>query len=173
MAETTTKSHLFLFYVKLGIGALLALLGSLAYLFFRNYSGERIPYPTLWCLAGALLVMAGVAWAVYTIRREIRLEAKKQQAKKELLRHEATPVWVDLARCEIVTSALNPDQTNQDGNDTYSVLKFMYEGKPYYSGNIYKDEDAIRLKMELQKQTTLYISPNGTEYYLDTAFLEE
>ncbi len=86
--------------------------------------------------------MAGVAWAVYTIRREIRLEAKKQQAKQELLRHEATPVWVDLARCEIVTSALNPDQTNQDGNDTYSVLKFMYEGKPYYSGNIYKDEDA-------------------------------
>lgn len=169
----SSKTHVFLFYLKLGAGALSVLVGTLVYLFFRNYSGTKIPYPTLWYLAGALLVMAGVAWVVYTIRREIRLEERKESTRHERMRQTATPVWVDLARCEIITSALPPDETNRDGNDTYSVLKFIYQGKPYYSGNIYKDEDAIRLKMELQKQTTLYINPDGTEYYLDTAFLEE
>lgn len=173
MATDNTKSHVFLFYVKLGLGAFVAFVGALLYIFFRNYSGDKIPYPTLWYMAGALLLMAGVAWAVYTIRREIRLAGKRDEAKQEELRHIASPIWVDLSQCEIVTSALPENETNQDGNDTYSVLKFTYQGRPYYSANIYKDEDSIRLKMELQKQSALYIHPNGTEYYLDTAFLEE
>lgn len=173
MGTSTTKSHLFLFYLKLGLGAFVALLGCLLYLFFRNYSGEKIPYPTLWYLAGALLVMAGVAWAVYTIRREIRLEKAKERLTIDALRNSAMPIWVNLARCEVISSSLAPNEVNEDGDDTYSVIKFVHEGKPYYSANIYKDVDTIRLKMELQKQTALYIHPNGSEYYLDTDFLEE
>lgn len=166
------NTNRFFFWSGLAAGGFLGVTGTLLYLFFGNYSGDRLPHPALWRWGGLLLALTGVGLFAYTVRRaSVRARRKREKAVGRL-RETGTPVWVDLKRCEIVSSSVEEDKV-RDSVDTCSRLKYIHAAKAYYSDPIYRDEDAIRLKLELQKQTALYLSGSGDDYYFDIEFFDE
>ena len=169
--------------------------GLLICLFFGSYSGTVIPYPTLWYMAGAALVAAGIALLVVTVLKNIKEDERKLTEQLNTFKASARKIKVDLSSCIIRTNiyveevekvksseakfydGLYDSSRNMERIDVKRAV-LLYETeesgekKQYYSAEIYKDEITIRFLLQRQEHTFIYVdSAEEKYYYFDIEFL--
>jgi len=171
-------------------------LGFITIVFFRNYAGHIIPYPSLFWLIGFAMFLAG--WRVLNFSPTFNELTNGQKLNRlyEELKINGERIIVDLTKCEIKTNNYTLEQTvggsreqfwNVVGGDSdknvtqlkiiQSVLVYTNDnyGNPetFTSALINKDKISLSFLLEAQKHATIYVDRrNRSNYYFDVEFLD-
>jgi hypothetical protein len=183
--------------IKTILGFLLIIIGFLTVLFFRKYSGDLIPYPIIWVLAGILCVIIGFLLIKSGLSSRDRKARQNLKAEINNFKLTADKIKVDLNNCKIRANnyteqvevvknykaqafdALYDSSKNiANVNINQAVLIFETdkygEKERYFSPTIYKDEVTLRFLLDRQKETYIYVDrDNRSRYYFDLEFLNE
>jgi hypothetical protein len=185
MTNTTKR---ILAWILFGIGILILA-------FFRNYTGNVIPYPWLIYVSGILCFLIGF----FLLRKTPTIDQNKIMEKAKAfindLKTNGEKLKVDLENCEIKENHYYEEQdhfknasdiellTAKDliylynklnytpsDNQTYQsvvIFKTNYKGKDrtFYSPTIPKDKNNLLFKFGEQKTTTIYIDTNDSDKY--------
>lgn len=179
-------------FIKNVLGYILSIIGILMMIFFRKYSGDLIPYSTIWFFAGFILLFIGYS---FIQTKEIKLmQDLADEIDKFKLR--ADQIKVNLNSCKIKTNnyteqieeddSYRPQLLNSLSDYTKKEMKhttvyqsvLIYETDvfgqkaAYYSPTIYMDEISLKILLDREKETSIYVDrDNRNKYYFDLEFL--
>lgn len=182
--------------IKIIAGFLFIVLGFMTYLFFRNYSGDLIPYPAVWNFAGLFLMFAGFLLVKSGLSKGNKTERQRFKAEIDKLKVTADKIKVDLNSCEIRSNSYS-QQIPKEKDSRSVLLDAMYDPdsnirnieinqavviyetdingqrEQFYSPPINKDAITLSFLLDRQKETYIYVDrDNRSEYYFDLEFLE-
>ena len=181
------------------LGFILCALGFITILFLKKYAGDSIPYTILILPTGAILLFIGVIllWVTPTYA-----EYKAGQKLKNMetdLKETGEQIKVDLSICEIKENDYSemrlPDGTREadlsdfeansysesagekltEIDQTQFVFTHERNGhiEKFVSPVIPRTGDDLKIKLYLQKTTTLYVDKTDrSKYYFDLGFLK-
>jgi len=181
--------------IKTILGFFLILIGLLAFLFFRKYSGDLIPYPVIWYFVGILFMIIGFLLVKSGLASHDKRVIKDLSVEINNFKLTADKIKVDLNNCKIrinnyteqvekvksykaqtFDAFYDSSKNIENVNINQAVLifetdKFGQRAK-YFSPTIYKDEITLRFLLDRQKETFIYVDrDNRSKYYFDLEFL--
>lgn len=175
------------------LGLLLIVIGVLTYLFFRNYNGNILPYPTLWFFVGIILAIIGLRLFVTSKSQKQKSFESELYAQIDTLKQHGKVIIVNLKDCEIISSNYFKeipksnnyriqawdsilDSSNAVKNVEINQSRIVYKDKDevYISSIINKDKVTLSFTIENYGQTNIYVDNNDKSlYYFDIEFLNE
>jgi hypothetical protein len=175
------------------LGYIVIITGIVTYLFFQNYSGNLFPYPIFGKSVGILLLVVGVFILRIIWVTNKKRECKNPQTEIDDFKSKAEKMLVNLDDCKIIMNnyseyvdaiesnselIFDSNKKNENRNVNQAVLIFEKiengETEKYTSQTIYTDEMTLRLLLNKQKETYIYIDKNNRKrYYFDIDFIHE
>ncbi|MFK8055204.1 MAG: hypothetical protein AB8F78_03700 [Saprospiraceae bacterium] len=181
--------------MKRALGIALMIIGGILTIFFKNYNGESIPYPTLLFYLSQGLAILGISiFAASRSKIERKAEDLYRVEVKRLIEH-GIKIEVDLTQCEIVSSSYSEeiprssnlrvqglDALGGSSNLTKRIevnqSRLIYkaedssETRIFISPIIDKDEATLSFLLDSQKVTNIYVDVDTPNlYYFDLNFL--
>ncbi|RYG53840.1 MAG: hypothetical protein EOO01_03245 [Chitinophagaceae bacterium] len=102
------------------LGAFLFAIAFLGAIFFRNYHGTVIPYPTLWYVLFIAIGFLGVWLVVTSVRKNILSAQQEYDAAIETMKLSAKEIEVDFEKCVFNTGSYS--QEVQEGMQPVDLL---------------------------------------------------
>jgi hypothetical protein len=179
------------------LGIVLIIIGILTYLFFRNYTGNFLPYSTLWFFVGIILVIIGFRLFITSKSKHVQQLEKSFQEEIDRLKHYGEKINVDFKDCEIISSnyykevpkssnyrvqALDSiyDSSRSVENVEINQSRITYQDKNlsydyiFISPLINKDNITLSFTLDKYKKTTIYVDKKDKSlYYFDLEFLNK
>jgi len=185
---TKTKNIISIGTVFLSI--FLIICGLLVATFFKSYKGDMIPNPNLWFLGGMFLFALGLGILFMAFKQNVNRQKKQVDDFVTRLKQNGTPITVNLRQCGVESHHTETEKGETNSQikawngvyagstrtetvheyDTYII--FNHNETTYHSEPIPKPEATVRMLMEIQKETVLYVDEKTGEYYFDVAFLD-
>ncbi len=181
-------------------GYFIMFIGVLSFAFFRKYNGQNEVLSWGSLIVGLILFVIGVLLAADIFKA--RREHNQALAELHNFKQNGERIEVDLANCEVKTNSYTETTERFSDDDTLNTAATAYQAitfAPLISStseeNIHQtvllyrkehnghtitfksevipfDEDNMRMKLALQKSTTIYLHPDKPgQYYFDTEFL--
>lgn len=179
--------------IKIIASCLVILIGFMTYLFFRNYSGELIPYPAVWQFTGLFLFFAG--FLLIGLSKGDKTNRQRFKAELDRFKLTADKIKVDLNSCKIRSNSYS-QQIPETKDSRSMLLDAMYDSnsnirnveinqavvifetdingqrEQFISPPINKDAITLSFLLDKQKETYIYIDrDNRSKYYFDLEFL--
>ena len=122
------------------VGSLLIIISFFGALYFKNYNGTVIPYPTLWYLFFTVLGLLGV-WLIYTSLKKVKTVVEQHiNTKIEKFKSTAERIELDLDKCEFKSGSFSQEVEDSD----ISPIEIMAEGSLGSMSNTTMAENVIR-----------------------------
>lgn len=177
------------------LGIILIVVGVILFLFFKNYNGSLLPYPTLWFFVGIILVFLGIRLFASSKLKIVKESEKSHLSEIKRLKENGEKIFVELNDCEIVSSkyqmelpqsrnyrvqALDSLYDNNKSVDTVEInqSRIIYKNtdidRVFTSPLIDKDKITLTFTLSKHKSTVIYVDRLDKDlYYFDLEFLEE
>lgn len=177
------------------IGIIFISVGLLLFLFFRHYSGDFLPHPSLLYLIGFILIVIG--YLLFNKSKSYSASKKEKLMISEIkrLKQEGKKIKINFKDCKVITTnyyeevpknsnykiqAWDSLYNDSDGVESIEINKsriiYHYnnynDNYTYISPIINKDKFSLSFLLEKQKEINLYIDRTDESlYYFDIEFL--
>ncbi|NOU59614.1 hypothetical protein [Marinifilum caeruleilacunae] len=179
------------------VGIILIVVGVLLYLFFRNYDGNFLPYPTLWFFIGIILAIIGFKLFVTSKSKTEKEIEESYQSEIKRLKENGDKISVEFKDCEIVSSNYHvelPKSSNyrvqawdslyDNGKSAENIeinqSRIIYKNENSEDNNVFisplinKDEITLSFRLSNYKSTVIYVDKLDKDlYYFDLELLDE
>lgn len=175
-------------------GYILIGLGGVTYLFFKNYQGGVIPYPSLFYALGIATFAGGFGLLFLASKNHIKKINRYSHNEIDDLKHNGERIPVNFSQCEIKENNYSEEvEKNYSDSKSLGLLTghtnnieivsrnqsvIVYEASngsridKFVSPVIPKDKATLMFLLDAQKQTTLYVDKtNSSRYFFDLDFL--
>jgi uncharacterized membrane-anchored protein YhcB (DUF1043 family) len=107
------------------IGIILAVIGLLLYLVFRTYSGDLIPYPTLWFIIGIIIGIAGLLMFITGKTKTQKETENKIEKQINFLKQYGTKIDVKFKDCEIINNNYFREALKSQNYKVQAPIRFL------------------------------------------------